>query len=222
MPKPPVASLASPRAAALLVVYVGALVALPLLAQDGLDKREVKRMLKQAEETLARGHAEAAHQLYLDLAASVAAGDERRADVLYGLALSSALTAGSSEDLAAMEDVLKESAALPSALHRSERAALGRLVETLTDLAAQRAENKRLSDAATDLELELAELGEQRRRSAAASQQEAGERSELETQLQAATENIAKLTAELETTRAELASKERTLERLRKKLVGDG
>ena len=196
--------------------------ATPGLGQDRSAKKEVKRQLRDANDALARSDLEAARPLFGNLEEQVPKGDERRAVVLYGVAQTHALGTSDAEDLATARSALEELAALPAAPHPVERNALVQLLDALESLAAQQAETASLKGDAAALKSRLAALEERQNRSEAEAAAGAGERGELENQLTAANETIAVLSLELTTTRAELANKEKTLEQLRQKLVGDG
>jgi hypothetical protein len=222
----------------LAVVAVLAVAAEPRVrAADGADAEpplsghwQIRGALHDAEDALEEGRLDAAGRLYRQVVASTSAGDDRRAQALYGVALvqmiemSETSTPAEERDAPLAMEALEELASsFPDFEHGPEVAAARACLAEL-DRAGSRTEEQ--AERIAELEAELAE----RTARLAAKDAAAGDRvAELEAEgdaLRAEGETLrtqlAELQEKLSSVEEELRKKEEALEKVKKTLVSGG
>lgn len=179
------------------------------------SRRQVRGALRDAGDALAAGRLDQAGDLYRQVVASTSAGDENRADGLYGVALVEALTPPAQRDAARAAAALEE---LASSYPRFERSAEAAVVRACFDQASEASgEAARLQARVAELETSLAE----RNARLAAEDSAAGDRvAELEAEGEALRAEVTQLRQRLSRVEAELKKKEEALEKVKKTLVG--
>lgn len=213
---------AFPRSVLLALVAVLAAGAAPPAAADGPEgdpplsgRWEIRGALKDAGDAVAAGNLDQAGELYRQVVASIAAGDDRRAEALYGVALVEALTPPAERDAARAAAALEELASSYPGFERGPEVAAAR--SCLAELDRAGGDSQRLTSRVAELEAELAE----RTARLAAEDAAAGDRvAELEAESEALRAQVEQLRRKLSTVEAELKKKEEALDKVKQTLVG--
>jgi prefoldin subunit 5 len=201
-------------------------------AADGADPTlsghwQIRGALHDADKALEEGRLDAAGQLYRQVVASTSAGDDQRAQGLYGVALVEIIemsTAAEPRDPAEAGAALEELASSFPRFERGPEVAAAR--SCLTALSRADTKTESLSERIAELEAELAE----RTTRLAAKDAAAGDRvAELEaegetlrTEGEALRSQLAELQEKLSSVEEELKKKEEALEKVKKTLVSGG
>ncbi len=104
-----------------------------------LSARELKKIEKQAGKAFAAGDLESAAELYREILGATSAGDSRRGDALYALAITH-LSPGAGRDVGAAGEHLEELASMPRHPRQLEAAAIRAL---FSEIDAARGEARR-------------------------------------------------------------------------------
>jgi hypothetical protein len=178
---------------------------------EELSGRELKKLQKQAGKAFDAGRIPQAVELYEQILAATAAGDSRRADALYAVAMAHLSPDPPPRAPEAARPYLDELAAsFPRHPRRLEIAAARTLLD---ELQAARAEVQRAAELAESRAESLAALETERQEIAGESEAAGGRVRSLEAQLR-------KAQGELAAVRAELEKKEEALQKLKSALVG--
>jgi hypothetical protein len=211
----------------LLLALIAALAAgaAPLpAAADGPDgepslsgRWAVRGALRDADDALAAGRLDQAGELYRQVVASTDAGDERRAEALYGVALVEALTPPGERAAARAAAALEELTSSFPGFERGPEVAAAR--SCLEEMSRAGGETERLAARVAELEAVLAE----RTARLAAEDAAAGDRvAELEAEGEALRAQVDQLRKKLSSVEAELKKKEEALDKVKQTLVGGG
>lgn len=185
----------------------------PAAAQE-LSGKEVKKVLRQADKAYAAGEGVRAADLYGQVLASTPAGDSRRGDALYAVAMALLSPDGPARDVEKAKGYLAELASsFPRHPRRLELSAVRALFAELG--AARVAVSRR--DA--EVEEKLAALEAERQAITAKREELAGESEAAGGRVKSLQAQLRKMRAELAETQSELEKKEESLQKLRDALV---
>ena len=179
-----------------------------------LSARELKKIQKQADKAFAAGQVESAIELYEKILAATPAGDSRRGNALYGVAIAHLSTDGAQRDVGAAGQHLEELASFPHHPRKLEIAATRAL---LSEIGAARLEIGRRD---AEMAQKLAAFEAERQEIEAQQQEMAGESEAAGGRVKSLQAQLRKVRAELSETRSELEKKEEALQKLKDALVG--
>ena len=181
---------------------------------------QIRGALHDADEALKEGRLDAAGQLYRQVVASTSAGDDRRAQALYGVALVEMIemsTPPEERDVARATAALEELASSFPSFERAPEVAAAR--SCLTELGRAGSRTEDLANRIAELEAEISE----RTARLAAKNAAAGDRvAELEAEGETLRTQLAELQKKLSSVEEELKNKEEALEQVKKTLISGG
>ena len=181
---------------------------------------QIRGALHDADEALKEGRLDAAGQLYRQVVASTSAGDDRRAQALYGVALVEMIemsTPPEERDVARATAALEELASSFPSFERGPEVAAAR--SCLTELGRAGSRTEDLADRVAELE---AELSERTARLAAKDAATGNRVAELEAEGETLRSQLAELQKKLSSVEEELKNKEEALEQIKKTLISGG
>jgi hypothetical protein len=211
-----------------VVAFLAAAAEPRVCAVDGADAEpplsghwQIRGALRDADDALEEGRLDAAGQLYRQVVASTSAGDDRRAQALYGVVLVEMIERSTSAEAGA---ALEELASSFPDFERGPEVAAARACLAELDRAGGRTED--LTERIAELEAELAErTARLAARDAAAGDRVAeleAEGETLRTEGEALRTQLAELQEKLSGVEEELRKKEEALEKVKKTLVSGG